>query len=123
MAATALIQLTQGANIGVAGQALFGSIGTSVAIANNNNTSVASWQIDLLYVPPGSALSTGTLAFNNNGSTPSASFTPDVRGPYRIALYVWNAPNRSGNPTDTDIRNFGIKEANGIFRPAPQLWP
>lgn len=123
MAATALIQLTQGGNVGTAGQALFGSTGTQVDITNNVNTSILSWQIDILYVPPGSSISTGTLAFSDNGSTPAGSFTPDLRGPYRLQLKVWDSINRPGNPTDTDIRNFGIKEVNGIYRPAPEIWP
>lgn len=123
MAATSLIQLTQGANVGAAGQALFGVTATSVAVSNSVNTGVLSWRIDLLYAPPGSALVAGTLAFSDNGSTPSAAFTPDVTGPYRLALYVWDAVNRVGTATDADIRNFCVKEANGIARVAPQIWP
>jgi hypothetical protein len=123
VAATALIKFTQGATIGADGQALFGVLTTAVNVANVSNTGVASWEIEVLYSPPGSAVAVGTLAFSNNGATPAASFVPDVRGPYRLRLRVWAGLNRTGDPTDVDIRVFSVKETNGLARPAPQLWP
>lgn len=123
MASTALIKFTQNAVAGTAGRAYFGATGLAVTVDNDVNTGVASWQIDLVYVPTGSALSTGTLAFNNNSATPTVNFTPDVPGAYRLVLSVWGAINRVGTATDIDIRNFGVKDANGFYRPAPQIWP
>lgn len=123
MAATALIKFTQNAVAGTAGRAYFGATGLAVTVDNDVNTGVASWQIELVAVPSGSAVSTGVLAFNNNSATPTVNFTPDVVGGYRIVLSVWGAINRVGTPTDVDIRNFGIKDTNGFYRPAPQLWP
>jgi len=119
----ALIQLTQGGNVGTAGQALIGTTGTSVSVANNDNTNVASWKIDLVYVPQGSALSTGTLA-SANSNTPSASFTPDVTGSYRLVLTVWDTSGQTGT-FNTDIRNFGVKETGGrgFLKPPAQIYP
>lgn len=123
MAATALLKFTQGVNVGADGQALFGVTGASVVVANSNDLGVASWQIELVYVPPGSAVSTGTVASSDASGTPTHTFTPDLSGPYRFVLKVWNATGRSGTATSTDIRCFGVKEPNGLYRPAPQLWP
>jgi len=123
LVAAALIKFVQGATVGVAGQALFGATGTAVSVSNAVNTGIASWEIELLSSPAGSAVAPAVLAFSNNGSTPAAAFTPDVRGPYRMRLRVWEALSRSGDPTDTDIRCFGVKQVNGFYRPAPQIWP
>lgn len=119
----ALIQLTQGVNVGTAGQALVGTTGSSVSVANNDNTNVASWKIDLVYVPTGSALSTGTLA-SANSATPAASFTPDVTGSYRLVLTVWDTSGQVGT-TNTDIRNFSVKETGGrgFLKPPAQIYP
>lgn len=123
MAATALIQLTQGATVGAAGEALFGASGAAVDVANSVNTGVTSWQIELVDVPPASALTTGIKASSDNSSTPAYSFTPDVAGGYRLVLKVWGGINRTGDPTSTDIRNFGVKGAGGLYRPTQQIWP
>ena len=120
---TALIQLTQGVTVGAAGEALFGAAGAAVDVANAVNTGVTSWQIELVDVPPGSALTTGTKASSDNGSTPAYSFTPDVAGGYRLVLKVWDGINRVGTATDTDIRNFGVKGAGGLYLPTQQIWP
>lgn len=123
MTAAALIKFTQGATIGADGQALFGITGTAVNVSNAANTGVASWEIELLWAPFASALALGVIASSNNGSAPAAAFTPDVRGAYRLRLRAWEGLNRSGDPKDTDIRCFGVKEANGFYAPAPQIWP
>jgi hypothetical protein len=124
MAATALIKFTQGLTIGANGQALKGVIGTAVNVLNSDNTDVASWQIDLVYVDPSSAVVPATpYAFDDSGSVASATFTPDVRGSYRFVLKVWDVPNRIGDPIDTDIRVFAVPEVNGLVVPAAQLWP
>jgi hypothetical protein len=124
MAATALLRFTQGLTIGANGQALKGVIGTAVMVLNSDDTDVASWQIDLVYVDPASALVPVTpYAFNDNGSVATATFTPDVRGSYRLVLKVWALPGRVGDPTDTDIRVFAVPEINGFVVPPAQLWP
>lgn len=124
MAATALIKFTQGASVGNAGEAMKGTLSTGVTIENGDNSGVASWQIDLLYIDPVSSLVASTpYAFNNSSSTPSASFTPDARGSYRWRLKVWDVPGRAGNPADTDIRVFSVPEAHGLVVPPPQIWP
>jgi hypothetical protein len=111
MSAVALIKFTQGVLVGTPGQVLIGQIGTSVLVENDVNTDVASWQIDLVYTPPGSALPISIpLAFNNNSNTPLVNFTPDIFGPYRLELKVWEVLNRVGTPVDSDIRVFWIRE-------------
>jgi len=124
MTATALIQLTQATNIGPNGQSLIGVVGTAVTLSNTDNTGVASWQIDLVYADPSSALVPATpYAFNNSSATPTLTFTPDVSGCYRLVLKVWGVANRVGTPTDLDIRIFGVKEANGTLVPPAQVFP
>lgn len=119
--ATALIKLTQGVNVGD-GQALKGTTGTAVQVANSNNAGVGSWEILLLEVPYLSALVPGSLA-SGDGNTPLTSFNPDVVGGcYRLQLTVWPQASRQGTP-DIDIRNFGVNGANGICPPPPQVWP
>ena len=123
MAAAALIKLTQGATIG-SGEAIKGTTGTLVEVENVDNTDVASWQIDLVYVDPASGISEATpFAYNDDDSTPYASFTPDVSGSYRWVLKVWEATGRSGDPDDTDIRVFNVPETNGLVVPPAQIWP
>ncbi|HEY8095896.1 MAG TPA: hypothetical protein VIE65_07330 [Methylobacter sp.] len=99
-----------------AGFATVGTAGSAVTVDNGNNSGVASWQINLVGVGPGSLLvPTTPYAFSDNGNTPIASFTPDVPGSYRLVLKVWGSINRIGNPTDVDIRNFLIQSPNGLF--------
>lgn len=121
---TASIDFVQGATNPPAGQAIAAVTGSSVTVANASNTAVASWQVDLYDVPPNSALATGTIASSNSGSTPTASFTPDVAGTYRVALKVWNLVNRVGTATDLDIRDVIIGLPNtGLWVPPLQTWP
>ena len=123
-APTATIDFVQGATNPPAGQAIAATTGTSVSVANADNTAVASWQIELYDVPPNSALTTGIIASSNSGSTPGASFTPDVAGTYRVALKVWNLINRPGSYTDLDIRDVMIGLPNtGLVLPAFSMWP
>lgn len=123
MAATALIKFVQGSNIGIAGQALVGVGGVAVAVSNGNNADIGSWEIDLVYRPPGSSVAVAIhLASNNSNATPTATFTPDVRGCYRIVLRVWALPNKVGTP-DIDIRNFIIKGRRGTILPPYQKDP
>lgn len=124
MSAVALIKFVQGATVGPSGQALIGAVG-SFTVENSDNAGVLSWQIDLLYVPPGSAAMSSTpYALNDAGSVPSADIAGDVTGCWRVRLKVWDVPGRDGPPIDTDIRVFGIKEpTHGILVPCPQLNP
>lgn len=99
MAATALIKFTQGSTVGPDGQALFGVVDEAVHISNVDNTDVVSWQIDLAYADPASALyaSIGTAFASGNSSTPAAEFTPDVSGSYRWVLKVWAVLDRASD--------------------------
>lgn len=118
MSVTALIKFTQNAVVGTAGQAYEGTVANGVVtIQNNDNTNVTAWTITLLDVPPNSAIVPGVLgtASNNN---PTATFTPDVPGSYRILLSVTD-----GVTPDKDIRNFGIRNARGIIIPSYQKLP
>ena len=125
MAASALIKFTQaGVVSGVAGQALFGVLGTNVFLTNSNDADVASWQIDLVYADPNSSLAiTIPFAFSDNSNTPAAVFLPDVRGSYRWVLKVWSVINRIGDPSDVDIRVFSVPEANSSVVLPSQIWP
>jgi len=103
---------------------MLGTTGLVVTVENVNNTNVQSWQIDLLYSDPSSGVTPATpFAFSDNGSTPTATFTPDVRRSYRWQLKVWSTPNRPGTPDDTDIRVFSVPEANTLVIPPAQIWP
>ena len=120
---TALIQFDQGGP-GTPGQAFVGATGSLVTVTNDSNLNVNSWQIDLVYTPPGSAVPVAVpLAFNDAGSTPTASFTPDVVGSYRLVLTVWAVINRTGNDFDRDIRNFVIPLPSGLIIPPYQKDP
>jgi hypothetical protein len=124
MAATALIKFAQN-TVGTGGDgiAFIGVLSQLVTVSNANNTGVQSWQIDLVYVDGSSGISPATpFAFSDNGSTPTATFTPDVRRSYRFVLKVWDVPNRAGTP-DIDIRNFTVPEFNGVIIPSVQIWP
>jgi hypothetical protein len=123
MAATALIRFTQGTNVGGDGMALLGVLLAPVYVSNVDNTSVRSWQVDLVAAATGSALALGTVASSDNSSTPAATFTPDARGSYRVVLRLWEAPGRVGDADHLDIRVFAVSEANGLVAPPPQLWP
>lgn len=115
-AASALIDFAQGASNPAAGIALIGTTGTSVSVANGGDaTGVQSWQVDLLYKPTGSSLTTGTIASSNSGSSASGAFTPDAPGCYRIQVSVWTVTGRPGSSTDYDIREFGIFEPGSNF--------
>lgn len=118
----ALLKFTQHLTVGADGQALFGDLLHAFQVANSNNADVASWEIQILERPYGSAVPTGVLA-QANGSTPAGSFTPDIAGGvWRIQLKVWPLINRQGQ-VDTDIRWIGVLGANGLLAPPPMIWP
>lgn len=127
MSAVALIKLAQGASTPAAGIALAGVPTTTVEVTNDVNDGVASWRIDLLYGPPGSATYERdpgdplVLAQDDDDDTPYASFPPDVGFDgecYRIRLTVWDGPNYTGS-SDVDIRCFAIPRGalNAVFPP------
>lgn len=121
MAAVALIVFDQGGP-GPAGQAFLGTVsGGLVTITNDNNTDVLSWAITLLDVPAGSGLVPGVLATADSG-VPTASFSPDVAGSYRIMLDVYEATGLTGI-LNRDIRNFGINSVRNIIIPPYQKLP
>lgn len=109
MAAIALLKFVQGATTGPDGEALYCTTGTQVDVSNVSNVDVASWQIDLLYTPPGSGVAVATpLAFSNTATAPAASFTPDVAGCFRVRLTVYESAGRVG-VSNVDIRNVIVR--------------
>lgn len=123
MSAAALIKFTQGVTVGPNGQMIVGTTG-NFTVSNSDDTDIESWQVDLVYVPPGSSLSVSAPYQSNDSSpTPSVTIDADVTGCYRLVLKVWDVPGRAGPPTDTDIRVFGIPETNGTLIPPAQLDP
>lgn len=125
MAAVALLKFTQ-ATQGTAGNgiAMVGVMGQVVTITNASNTDVQSWQIDLVYADPDSSIDIAIpYAFSDNGSTPTATFTPDRRRSFRWQLKVWAVINRAGSPSDTDIRVFTVREVNGLIITPAQIYP
>ena len=125
MPAGALIKLSQVTVSPIPdGRALIGVLSQVVTVANSVNTQVLSWQIDLVYSDPASAVAIAIpLAFNNNNATPTTTFTPDVRRSYRFVLKVWSVINRVGAPDSQDIRVFTVPELNGNIIPPSQVWP
>jgi hypothetical protein len=124
MSATALLKFSQGIVIGGDGESLIGVAGEVVTLFNVDNAGVKSWQIDLVAVDANSTYSVqDEFAFNNNNTTPTTTFEPDVPGCYRWVLKVWDVPNRVGTPVDVDIRIFCVKELNGMIVPPSQVFP
>jgi len=120
----ARIKFTQGATVGSAGFAMKGVTGTVVSVGNGTTTGIGSWQIEMLWVPGGSAIATGVLAYGETSNTPLATFTPDVVGTYRVREKLWISSHRSGNPGVTDIRWFSVPGPNrGLVQLAPQIDP
>lgn len=124
MAVNALMKFTQGPNTAAAGVAVEGTVADgAVTITNGDNTDVASWKIELLYNPPGSALGavpgTPVVLGDAMTATPSANFTPDVPGCFRCRMTVRDS---DGNP-NIDIRNFGIPNEYGMIVPPYQKRP
>lgn len=123
----ALLKFTQDTNEGGDGEALVGEVGTEVLVENVDDTDVASWQIDLLFAPPLSALSPASPFADWDGlgshEVTQTAFTPDVAGSYRFRLRVWTVASFVGNPADTDIRVFSVPLENGLIIPPAQIWP
>src|SRR3569832_1699074 len=102
--AAALIQFTQGAHTDSAGKAVLGAFGdfSAVTVTNGNNTGVVSWKIFLLDAPPDSTTfavgSQPQVLAQASDNTPTATFTPDVAGTYRVMLEL-----SDGISADRDI--------------------
>ncbi len=124
MAVTADIKFDQASGASdIAGRALRGVISgvpasDLVTVTNGDNTNVESWELELLYSPPGSALVPGVFA-SGVSATPSGTLAVDVRGCYRVQSTVRDA----GGSPDVDIRNFGIPNFRGQVIPPYQKNP
>lgn len=112
MTVAASVQFTQGATVGGAGFALVGVTGTSVTVANGNNTNVVRWVFTLLDVPPGSAIIPGLIS---DGPSSTASFLPDVAGCYRMQVDVYGILNLTHS---VDVRAFIVRSTRGWIYPA-----
>ena len=108
----ALIKFVQGANIGVAGQALEGVIGTPVVVSNADNTNVARWVFTVIDAPPTSALTPGVV---QDGTTTTWTWTPDTTDCVEVQLDVFDS---TGKLTARDSRCFGVVRASGRIIPA-----
>lgn len=121
MAAIALLKFSQGARIGAAGHALIVEDDALVVAENAVNTDVASWRLELLSGPPGSAFECMpgvpvVLAEEPNDATPYYEAEPAEAffGCYRMRLSVWSGANFSG-AKDVDIRNFCVLTPNNKY--------
>jgi len=128
MPATALLKFAIDSVDGPDGQAaelVFSDLPKDVVVKNSDDTGVGSWQLDLLYSPPGATTpATLELAFADDGSSPLNLTVPiNIPGSWRFMLKVWSGANRTGAPTDIDIRNVLAKTAAGFHIPPPQIFP
>jgi hypothetical protein len=129
MAASALLQFTQGTNVGPDGEALIVNTSAPVVISNSDNANVGSYLLELCYAPPGSiyAFTPGTTAptilAQGNGVL-SYSFQPDVgvEGCYRFRLTTWTEAGYAGG-SDVDVRCIGVPFPNGLIAPPYQKFP
>lgn len=118
MAVSALIRFVQGPNSDIAGRAVKGTIADgAVTVSNGSNSGVVTWKYELLFVPPGSAVSLSTQGPN---ATSTFTFTPDVAGTYRVRLTVVGT---TASDVDQDIRCFCVPFANGFISPPYQRNP
>lgn len=106
MALVAQIKFVQGATIGTPGVALYGALGTPVVASNGNNASVVRWKWSMVGTPGGSSVPTGLIS---DGTTPTATFTPDVAGGYHVELVTFDASGAQ----KIDRRVFLVPEVSG----------
>lgn len=104
MAATALIQITQAANVGADGQALKGDTAADVVFSNADDTDVVLWKWELLYRPPGSAVPLVVQGPNTTSTFNMGTPTAAKPGCYRVRLTVTDASGKE----DVDIRCFAV---------------
>lgn len=108
MSVSAAIYFTQGVSSSTPGVALIGSAGTSVTVANGNNTSIVRWVYNVVDV---SSLSALTLPIVQDGPSPTFTFTPDAPGGYLLELTVYD----SGGNFAVDYREFQVAEVTGRY--------
>ena len=129
MAISALLQFTQGSNVGSNGQALVVTAGTVVVLSNSDNSSVQSYRLEVCYAPPESAYAfepgvfPPTVIAEGNG-VPAFNFLPEtgVYGCYRFRLTTWSGPGFTGQ-SDVDIRCIAVPFPNGLIAPPYQKFP
>ncbi len=112
MPISAAIKFTQGSTTDSPGRSVIGVASSAVVATNGNNSGVEYWEWTLLDVPSTSALTPGTLA--SGAGAPSATFTPDVSGCYRVALLV----RAKDNTTAVQIRVFAVPNARTWIIPS-----
>lgn len=126
MTVTALMKFTQGPNTDVAGRAVIGTLASvdgPVTVTNDDNTNVNSWEIILLDAPSKSSTypvgSQPQVLASAVSNTPSANFSPDVPGTYRVLMDVID----NGGVRNRDIRCFGVPDERGVIEPPYQKNP
>lgn len=108
----ALIKFAQGANVGVAGQALYGVVGQPVVVSNADNTGVDHAVFTVIDAPPSSALTPGIV---QSGTTLTWTWTPDTTDMVEVQLQVFDV---TGQLTATARSCFGVQRASGRIIPA-----
>jgi len=102
---------TQNAVVGTAGEAYIGVVGSPVTLSNQDDTDVTTWHYEIMSSPYNSSVAAAVLS---DGAAPTAAFTPDVSGSYRILEYVKD----SSNNVSSQIRVLGVKNSRGWIVPA-----
>jgi hypothetical protein len=112
MAVSAAIKITQGVTTAPAGEALLGDLDATVTFSNGDDMTgpVVWWKWEVVDVPPGSSVATGTVT---EGAIASMSLVPDVRGGYLVRLTTKDSQGAQA----TDLRCFGVLEESGRFVP------
>ena len=105
----AVIQITQGLNVGAPGEALIGVLGP-FTLTSAENLGVINYLWEVLDVPPTSALPVGVFT---GGAVPSITPGADVRGSY---LFRLTTTDLAGNQA-TDTRAFAVLETTGRLIP------
>lgn len=109
----ASLKFTQGIYTDIAGRAVDGRPGSAVTLSNGDNTDVSLWNYKLIDVPKRSGLATGTIS-GGFTVTSTASFTPDVPGSYRCAVFLKDA----GGVQYSDTRTFRALDQHLLASPA-----
>jgi hypothetical protein len=111
MAVAALIKFVQGLNVGTAGVALIGELGTNVTASNAVDNDVTRWKWTCIDAPDDSAMSPGVLS---DGAASTYTFAADARGGFHIELEVFPASGAS----KTHRLTFQVPELSGRLVPA-----
>ena len=108
------IQFKQGVTVGGVGVALMGSLTTPVVVGNAlRSSSVIRSRFTLIDAPPASALYPLKGTVVQDGIAPTYTFVPDTQYGYLIQQTDFDAQNNGA----TDVRCFGVLDANGLFIP------